>query len=96
MAGVHRNGDSRSCGATTVVSTNTTVFANGQLVSVNGNATSHGGGALSASSAHFYCHDTLVVDNGDGAAADSLCPSAAGAHCGPSASSASTNVFVGN
>ena len=96
MTGVHRHGDSRSCGATTVVTTNTTVFANGQLVSVNGNPNSHGAGNLSADCAHFYCHDTLVVDNGDSAAADNVCPTSGGAHCAPAASSASPNVFVGD
>ena len=73
MAAVHRNGDARTCGATTVVTINSTVFANGKLISVNANENSHGSGALTAGSNHMYCHSTLVVNNTpDGAAADSL------------------------
>ena len=94
MAGGHRHGDSRICGATTVVSINTSVFANDVLISVDGNANSHGNGALSASCNHLFVHDTLVVDNGDSAAPDTLC--ASNVHCNPSATSASTNVIVGD
>ena len=97
MPAVHRHGDARACGATTIVSTNSTVFCNGELISVNGNVNTHGAGALIAGSAHMYCHSTLVVNNTpDGAAADSLCPSAGGAHCAPVTAAGSPNVFVGD
>ena len=97
MAAIHRHDDARTCGATTVVTTNSTVFANGVLISVNGNANSHGGGALTAGSNHMYCHSTLVVNNTpDGAAADSLCPPLGGAHCSPSTAAGSPNIFVGD
>ena len=44
MARVHRHGDARSCGATTVVSINTNVFANEKLIAVHGNFNTHGSG----------------------------------------------------
>ena len=97
MPAVHRHGDARACGATTIVSTNSTVFCNGELISVHGNVNTHGAGALTSGSSHMYCHSTLVVNNTpDGAAADSLCPSAGGAHCAPVTAAGSPNVFVGD
>lgn len=96
MTAIHRNSDSRACGAATVVSGQSTVYANDLLVSVNGDPNSHGAGALSAGCNEVYVNGILVVDLGDSAAADSLCPPLAGAHCAPSATSASSNVFVGD
>ena len=97
MVAVHRHGDARACGATTVVTTNSTVFANGKLISVNGNANSHNSGALTAGSNHMYCHSTLVVNNTpDSAAADSLCIPLGGAHCAPSTAAGSPDVNVGD
>ena len=72
---IHRHTDSRVCGATTVVTGNTSVFANDLLVSVNGDPNSHGAGALSAGCNHLYVHGALVVNNTpDGAAPDAICP----------------------
>ena len=94
---VHRNTDSRTCGATTSVSGQSTVFANNLLVSVNADPNSHSAGALVAGSNHVYAENTLVVNNSpDGSAADALCPSAGGAHCSPSTSAGSSNVYVGD
>ena len=68
---VHRNTDSRTCGATTLVSGQSTVFANNLLVSVNADPNSHSAGALVAGSNHVYAENTLVVNNSpDGSAAD--------------------------
>lgn len=92
---IHRHSDARVCGATTVVSGNTTVFANDLLVSVDGDPNSHGGGALSAGSNKVYCHGILVVNHTpDGAAADALCPLSP--HCAPVTAGGSPNVFVGD
>jgi hypothetical protein len=96
MAGVHRNKDSRACGATTKVSGQSNVYADNLLVSVNGDPNSHGGGALSASCNQVYVNNIMVVDNGDSASADALCDPVGGAHCVPSASSASGDVIVGD
>lgn len=96
MTAVHRNGDSRSCGASTTVAGQSTVFVNGQLASVNGDPNSHGGGALAASTNQVFVNGIMLVEVGDSAASDSLCPPLGGAHCGPSSSSGSPTVFVGS
>jgi len=96
MTAIHRNTDSRACGASTVVAGQNTVFANDLLVSVNGDPNSHGSGALSASCHDVYVNNILVVDLGDSAAPDLLCPTLNGPHCAPSATSASSNVYVGD
>ena len=94
---IHRHGDARACGATTVVSGQSTVFANSVLVSVNGDPNSHGGGGLVAGSNHVFINSIAVVNNtADGAAADNLCPSAGGTHCAPATAAGSPDVFVGD
>lgn len=92
---VHRNGDARSCGASTIVSGQSTVFANGKLVSVDADRNSHGGGALQASCNQVFVNGKLVVKKGNSASPDSLCPDEGGEHCSPNATSGSGNVFVG-
>ena len=92
---IHRHSDPRVCGATTVVTGNTSVFANDLLVSVNGDPNSHSAGALVAGCNHLYVHSALVVNNTpDGSAADALCPIPP--HCAPITAGGSTNVFVGD
>ena len=48
MPQVHRNGDSRLCGATTNALAHMNVYVNSQPISVNGDTNSHGGGSLGA------------------------------------------------
>jgi len=48
MPGAHRNGDSRSCGAATVVTGQNNVYVNGQLWAVEGDDNTHGSGPLRA------------------------------------------------
>ena len=97
MPAIHRHSDARACGATTVVSGQDDVYSNGLLVSVNADPNSHGAGALSAACDAVYVNSKLVVNNTpDTAAADSLCPPLAGAHCGPSTAGGSPDVFVGD
>ena len=94
---IHRHGDARVCGATTVVSGQSTVFANSVLVSVNGDPNSQGSGGLVAGSNHVFINSIAVVNNSaDGAAADNLCPSAGGTHCAPVTAAGSPDVFVGD
>ena len=72
---VHRDTDSRVCGASTTVAGNTTVFANNLLVSVDSDPNSHGGGSLSATSNAVFANNKLVVHNApDSASPDALCP----------------------
>ena len=95
MPVVHRHSDSRACGATTVVSGQSNVYANSLLISVNGDPNSHGGGALSAGSRRVYINSIAVVNNTpDGAAADALCPIAP--HCAPVTAGGSPDVYVGD
>jgi uncharacterized Zn-binding protein involved in type VI secretion len=93
---IHRQDDSRSCGATTIVSGQSTVYAGGKLVSVNGDGNTDGGGALSAATNNVFIGGIMIVNVGDSAAPDSLCPIPGGAHCSPSASSGLDSVQVGD
>lgn len=91
---VHRNTDSRNCGASTNVSGQTDVFINGLLCSVLGDPNSHGGGALQASNndGTVFVNGILINLLGSDANADRLCPIPP--HCNPKASQASPNVFA--
>lgn len=95
MSGVHRNTDSRACGATTGVTGQSTVYVNNKKVSVNGDPNSHGGGSLNASCNNVYAEGIEVVVEGNSASADALCPIPGGSHCSPSATGASTDTGIG-
>jgi uncharacterized Zn-binding protein involved in type VI secretion len=84
MAGAHRKDDSRSCGATTIVSGQSTVFVETKLWAVAGDPNSHGGGALIASGSTVKINNKLVIINGDSAALDVL------AHPDPASSGSGT------
>jgi hypothetical protein len=96
MPKVHRNGDSRACGATTVVSGQSTVYVNNELVSVQNDPNSHGAGGLNASvnPGTIFIENKEMVVNGSTADADSLCVPLGGAHCAPSATSGSDDTFA--
>ena len=87
MAICHRNGDSRSCGALTVVSGQDFVKVDGQLWAVNGDPNSHDGGGLITSHSWLKIGGIGVIVVGDSADPDALCPVPGGPHCAPSASS---------
>jgi len=91
MPAIHRNGDARACGATTIVTGQSTVFANGKLVSVNGDENSHGAGALIAGSKNVFAEGIAVVNNTpDSAAEDDE------EHVNTQTAAGSLNVFVGD
>lgn len=92
---IHRDTDSRDCGAKTTVTGQGTVYANKLLVSVNADPNDHGAGNLTAACNEVYVNGKLVVIVGNSASADNLCPTAGGDHCAPASSSGSGNVFVG-
>ena len=97
MLSIHRDTDLRICGATTIASGQSTVFANGLLVSVNGDPNTHGGGNLFASCKNVYAGGILVVNHSpELAAPDALCPIVGGPHCLPVTAGGSPNVFVGD
>lgn len=94
MPAVHRNTDSRSCGAQTEVIGQSDVYINGLLTSVLGDTNTHGGGDLTASN-----NDGTVFVNGilinlldSDSNADNLCPLPG--HCSPIANQASADVFA--
>lgn len=72
MPEVHRDKDSRSCGATTNVIGQSTVYLNGKLVSVEGDTCSHGGGALKADTniGNWYINGKKVVFKNSSASPD--------------------------
>lgn len=92
---VHRETDSRVCGASTDVTGQSTVFANDLLVSVDEDPNTHGNGDLNAGANKVFAEDRLVVRIYDDADPDDLCPPLGGAHCDPDSSSASPDVFAG-
>ncbi len=94
MAYSHRHGDSRACGATTIVVGQDFVTIEGQLWSVNGDPNTDGGGALSASKTYVTIGGIAIIVQGDSAAPDSLCPIPGGPHCAPSATGFSSLVDV--
>ena len=94
---VHRHGDARACGATTIFRGQSTVFANSKLIAVNGDPNTHGAGNLVAGSNNVFINSIAVVNHSaDGSAADNLCPSAGGTHCAPVTAAGSPDVFVGD
>jgi hypothetical protein len=97
MPAVHRHSDARSCGATTVVSGQSNVFANSLLIAVNDDPNTHGNGKLIAGSKAVFINNKLVVNNTpDSAKADDKCPKDGGEHCAPKTAAGSPNVFTGD
>lgn len=94
MAYSHRNGDSRLCGASTSASQDF-VTVDGSLWAVQGDPNSHGGGGLVSSQSFVKINGVPVSLAGDSASPDSLCPTLAGPHCGPSAVGFSNLINVG-
>lgn len=93
---IHRHGDARACGATTIASGQSTVYAGGQLVAVNGDNNTDGGGALIAGTNNVFINGKAVVNVGDSAAPDALCPIPGGNHCAPSATGGLGTIIVGD
>lgn len=57
----HRNGDSRQCGATTIVEGQSSVFVNDRLWSVKNDPNTHGEGRLQPSGTTVFIEDKPVV-----------------------------------
>lgn len=97
MPGVHRNNDPRICGATTIVSGQSNVYANGELVAVDGDENTHGGGGLIAANARVYINGKLVVNHTpENSNPDDLCAPLGPPHCNPQTAAGSSNVIVGD
>lgn len=65
MTAIHRHNDLRTCGATTIVSGQGDVYANGKLISVDGDENTHSGGALIASGSTVIINGKPVIVIGD-------------------------------
>ena len=91
MPAVHRHGDPRTCGASTIVSGQSTVFIGGQLAAVQNDQNTHGGGQLNASvnPGTVFIEGKLVVAVGSSAQPDRAL------HVNPAAASGSGDVFLG-
>ena len=97
MPQIHRHSDPRVCGATTIASGQSSVFANGLLVAVNGDQNTHGGGALIAACKNVFIGGKMVVNNSpDNASPDALCAIVGPPHCNPATAGGSPDVFVGD
>lgn len=95
MPGSHRDKDSRICGATTIVTNQSTVYVNGLLWAVKGDPNTHGAGELINTGTTVFINGiNVIVNSADPAAPDGICPIAGGPHCNPATASASTNVFA--
>jgi len=96
MPPVHRNSDSRNCGATTIVKGQKNVFVNGKLASVQGDPNSHGKGELTASvnDGTIFINNKKVVLKGSSAAPDLLYQPQGHPHGNPKSVGASPNVFA--
>jgi hypothetical protein len=96
MPAVHRHGDLRTCGATTTVTGQNSVFINGKLASVLDDPNSHGRGQLTASNntGSVFVGGKLLVLLDSGSQPDLLCQVIGPPHCNPRASSASPDVFA--
>jgi hypothetical protein len=92
---VHRQFDSRACGATTITRV-PNVRVNGRFISIDGDVNNHGSGGLIASETvgkvRAMSIPVIVLNNN--ANADNLCPG--GSHCNPKATTASPNVRAGS
>lgn len=92
MPPVHLHGNLRTCGATTVVTGQSTVRSNGRLWAVEGDMNTHGGGALIASSSVSINGKRVIVHRPDNAQPDGQCPIVGGAHCNPQTAQGSADV----
>ena len=92
MAGVHRQTDSRVCGATTVVTGQSTVFVENLLWCVDGDPNTDGSGGLIPSGSTVKINGKNVIINSDHANPDDLCIPIGPPHCDPYATSGSGTV----
>jgi hypothetical protein len=96
MPPAHRQGDARTCGATTVVSGQSTTFVDGKLWAVEGDPNTHSAGGLIPSGSSVLIQGKKVIVNApDDANPDALCPIANAQHCTPktAAGSGTTNAY---
>lgn len=95
MPNVHRNNDSRSCGAKTI-GTGSQVFVNNQPVAIDGDINTHGGGRLKATTSNVRVNGKNIAVRGDNSGRDNHRDGLGRFdHPNPKASIGSPNVFAG-
>lgn len=94
--GAHKHGDLRTCGATTVVIGQSSVFVNNELWAVEGDINTHGNGQLIPVTGNsIYVENKLVIVHGpDDASPDDLCPPLGGDHCEPKTAQGSDDLIL--
>jgi hypothetical protein len=94
--GAHIHGHSRTCGATTVVKNQTTVYVNNKLWAVEGDPNSHGNGDLvPVTGDTVFIQNILVIVHGpDNAFPDDLCIPLNHQHCTPFTAQGSSDTLV--
>jgi hypothetical protein len=93
MPAAHRNGDPRICGASTVVTNQSTCYVNGQLWAVENDPNSHALGGLIPSGSGVYIEGKpIIVHAPDTAQPDGLCPLPP--HCTPDTAGGSGDTFA--
>jgi hypothetical protein len=92
MPNVHRNNDTRECGALTIVDNQNTVYVNDRLVSIKGNPNTHGAGELEGSNSAetVFVNGIKIIVIGSIALADER----GHTNTADAALSGSTNVFA--
>lgn len=95
MPAAHRNGDARSCGATTVVEGQDFCYVDGKLWAVENDPNSHGDGQLIPTYSGVYIDNKpVIVHTPDQAQPDDLCPPLGGNHCDPETAEGSPGTFA--
>jgi len=95
MPKAHRHSDARVCGASTIVTNQSTVFVNGLLWAVQGDPNDHLLGGLIPSGSTVTVEGILViVDAPDHAEPDDICFSSGPPHCDPMTAGGSPDVFA--
>lgn len=90
---IHRDTDPRSCGASTTVQNQSSVYVNNLLWAVKGSFNSHGAGGLINSGTTVFVENTPIIVNApDAAQPDNLCPVSA-EHCNPFTAGGSSDCF---
>ena len=97
MAGIHRDGDKRVCGATTVASGQSTVYLDTKLIAVEGDKNSHGNGGLIANEgATVFIDNKKIIVHPASANKDDLCDSEGPPHCEPATAEGSGSGSIGS
>jgi uncharacterized Zn-binding protein involved in type VI secretion len=95
MPPAHRNGDPRTCGASTVVAGQGTTFVDGKLWAVKDDPNTDGDGQLIPTGTSVFIQGKpVIVHSPDPAQPDDLCPPLGGEHCDPKTAAGSGATFA--